>query len=117
KVRRAFKPLYTFNTLIEGHQWLRRLIEDFGLCLRLCNLARVTPCADGVHAADCDGTCPDALGYKRYNRRVDEAIDWMQKHLPTFAYIDKGISEDEQSCILVKKGNFCGMGYITDEQP
>jgi DNA polymerase III subunit epsilon len=117
KTRRAFKPLYTFNTLIEGHNWLRKLIDEFGLCMRLCNLAKVVPCADGVHAEDCNGECPDALGYQLYNRRVEEAVDWMQKHLPTFAFVDKGISSDEQSCILVKKGNFCGMGYITDEQP
>jgi DNA polymerase-3 subunit epsilon len=38
----------------------------------------------------------------------------LQKQLPTFAYIDKGLSDDQQSCILVKKGNFYGMGYLND---
>jgi DNA polymerase-3 subunit epsilon len=31
---------------------------------------------------------------------------------PSFAIIDKGINGDDQSCILVTKGNLYGMGYI-----
>jgi DNA polymerase-3 subunit epsilon len=45
-----------------------------------------------------------------------EAITWMEKHLPSFVYLDKGIKADEQSAILIKKGNFYGMGYVNDEK-
>jgi DNA polymerase-3 subunit epsilon len=30
KAKQHFKPLYTFNTLTEGHRWLRSLIEESG---------------------------------------------------------------------------------------
>ena len=64
-----------------------------------------------------DPECPDAIGPVLYNEKVTAALTWMQQHLPTFALLDKGINEDEQSCILMKDGNFYGMGYIRDKKP
>lgn len=102
KNKHYFKAVYTFNTLIEGQNQLREMISSFGLCSRLCNIARI---ADPEY---------DLPGVVEYNERVDEAINWLQSQLPTFALVDKGINENEQSCILMKKGNFYGMGYLTD---
>jgi len=114
KNKHIYKPVYTFNTLIEGHTRLRELIAEFSLCARLCNLAKAADCANGVFADTCTGECGALLKPKVYNQKVDDAVDWLQKQLPTFAYIDKGLSDDQQSCILVKKGNFYGMGYLND---
>jgi DNA polymerase-3 subunit epsilon len=105
KIRRSYKPIYTFNTITEGHMRLRELIEEFGLCPRLCNIASSEECGCKEHAT--------AAGY---NEKVNEAINWMRKHLPTFALIDKGIDDNEHSCILVMEGNLYGMGYIHDKQ-
>ncbi len=114
KNKHIYKPVYTFNTLIEGHSRLRELIIEFGLCARLCNLAKSADCANGVMGDTCMGECSALLKTKVYNKKVDEAVNWLQRQLPTFAYVDKGLNEDEQSCILVKKGNFYGMGYLND---
>jgi DNA polymerase III subunit epsilon len=101
KNRRSFKPLYTFNTIIEGHNRLRELINEFGLCPRFCNLG--TACDCGAHAAP-----------EEYNQKTAQAIAWMRKRLPTFALVDKGLDDNEQSCILILNGNLYGMGYVTD---
>ncbi len=114
KNKHHYNPVYTFNTLIEGHARIRELISEFGLCARLCNMVKEVDCTESIYAESCDGACKDAERVQEYNDKVDEAINWLQKHLPTFAFIDKGIHEDEQSCILVRKGNFYGMGYIND---
>ena len=103
KNRQAAKPLYTFNTVVEGQMRLRELISEFNLCNRLCNISPDCECS--MHA-DAD----------EYNARVEEAMEWMRKLLPTFAYIDKGIEENEHSCILIMEGNFVGMGYLTDKK-
>jgi DNA polymerase III subunit epsilon len=103
KNKRSFKPIYTFNTITEGHMRLRSLIAEFGLCTRLCNIGSV-----------CD--CPSHAAPQDYNEKAEEAINWMRKHLPTFALIDKGIDDNEHSCILVMEGNLYGMGYITDKK-
>lgn len=102
KNKHYFKAVHTFNTLIEGQNQLRTMVSSFELCSRLCNIARV---------ADPEYNLPDVAAY---NQRVDEAISWLQAQLPTFALVDKGINDNEQSCILMKKGNFYGMGYLTD---
>jgi DNA polymerase-3 subunit epsilon len=114
KNKQHFKPVYTFNTIAEGHSWLRQLISEFGLCPRLCNLLSEVQCSNCV--ANGEMPCTVVHEPTDYNIKVAEAINWMQKHLPTFALIDKGIDDNEQSCILMKEGNFYGMGYIRDKQ-
>ncbi len=103
KNRQAAKPVYTFNTIMEGQHQLRQLIAEFGLCNRLCNLS--TDCLCETHDA------PEV-----YNEKAEHALNWMRKNLPTFALVDKGIEDNEHSCILVMEGNFFGMGYLTDKK-
>lgn len=50
------KPIHTFNSEFEGHTWLRRLITEFELCARLCNLAKGADCAAGIYAEGCTST-------------------------------------------------------------
>jgi DNA polymerase-3 subunit epsilon len=68
------------------------------------------PCA-GVSGAcqACDGLeLPDD-----YNKKVTAAIGELHQALPTFAIRDAGRTDDEHSCLLVEKGKFYGMGYIS----
>ena len=103
KNRHATKPLYTFNSMLEGQNRLREIIREFGLCNRLCNLSAGCMCGEHVSPIE-------------YNRRADDAIVWMRRQLPTFALIDKGIDDNDHSCILINEGNFYGMGYLTDKK-
>ncbi|MGN6567384.1 MAG: exonuclease domain-containing protein [Flavipsychrobacter sp.] len=115
KNKHFYKPVYTFNTILEGHHRLRHLISEFGLCSRLCNMAKGAECINDLHGGSCGGKCPANLDdVATYNAKVDQALDWMREHLPTFAFVDKGITDNDQSCILIKGGNFYGMGYIND---
>ena len=47
-----------------------------------------------------------------YNKRVMECIHHLNNELPSFALIDSGLKLEEQSCILMEKGRFYGMGYL-----
>lgn len=105
KTRRSIKPLYTFNTINEGHFRLRQMIEDFGLCSRLCNISK---------APECDCSIPHSPD--DYNVLAEKAVSYLRENLPTFAIVDRGLDENEYSCILMKNGNICGMGYITDKE-
>ncbi len=106
KIRRSVKPVYTFNTVTEGMYMLRHLTEEFNLCTRLCNLST---------APDCGCDEPDHHP-EEYNTRAEDALRHLRENLPTFALIDKGIDDNEYSCILMKNGNLFGMGYITDKE-
>lgn len=103
KIRRSLTPVYTFNSIAEGHNRLKELISEFELCPRMCNIAM-----------QCE--CEHHLPQEEYNEKADDALDKLRKRLPTFALIDKGIDDNEHSCILIREGNLYGMGYITNKE-
>lgn len=112
KKNKNIKPLYTFNLLIEGHTLLRKLSFEFNLCPKLCFLQSDTIVCEGQKDNRCNGTCDHKESAEDYNIRVRQCIDHLQKELPTFALVDYGMHHQEQSCILMEKGRFYGMGYL-----
>jgi len=64
-----------------------------------------------VHKGDC--ACTGTMLPDEYNEKVNAAIRSLNDALPTFAIRDEGRSSDEHSCILIEKGRFYGMGYIS----
>lgn len=115
KNKNFYKPLHTFNTLAEGRKWLEGLATEFRLCARLCNLASVPDCAESVHEPCASGDCSAKDGAADYNLKVADALQWFGKILPTIAIVDAGRTENERSCILVVKGEFAAMGYVSDD--
>lgn len=112
KKKPQLKALYTFNLLGEGHQLLKKLIAEFQLCPKLCFLqTNDDPCI-GITEASCLGACEKKESPGQYNERLQYAIDYLEHKLPTFAVVDEGKHEAEQSCILIEKGKFYGMGYL-----
>jgi DNA polymerase-3 subunit epsilon len=91
KKNNNLKPLYTFNTLMEGHRLLNELNERYTL--------------RDPHNEPCDS----------YNHRVNEAMEYLEKLLPTFAVVDDRYDAQGRSCILIEKGRFYGMGYMPDD--
>ena len=103
KKKKQLQPLYTFNLLLEGMNVLKRLVEDFELCPRLCFIDK-TP----------GTTLADEMTFEQYNQRVDTAINHLKATLPTFAVVEKlSVPENNHShgIILMEKGCFYGMGY------
>ena len=106
KNKAGYQPIYTFNTIGEGNRRLGELVEEFGLCPLLCNIHNglLTEC-----------NCKTHLPPAAYNLKAEEAINTLRKRLPTFALVDKGLDDNEHSCILIMDGNFYGMGYLDNE--
>lgn len=112
KKNRTLPPLYTFNLLTEGHNLLRRLCDQFQLCPLLCYLQSSSVACTGIIQNKCLGACEHKESAEQYNLRVQQCIDYLNRELPTFALVDNGINHPEQSCILMEKGRFYGMGYL-----
>jgi DNA polymerase-3 subunit epsilon len=112
KKNKNIKPLYTFNLLGEGHTLLRNLSHQFQLCPKLCFLQHSTIECEGIKDGRCSGSCEHRESRENYNVRVIECIEQLNKDLPTFALVDYGLSHEQQSCILMEKGRFYGMGYL-----
>ena len=112
KKKRNVQPLYTFNWLGEGHRLVNELINRYQLCTKLCFIQTDYDECVGLERGTCKGACEQREEPKDYNKRVKEAVDWLEQWLPTFAILDEGNEQAEQSCILMEKGKFYGMGYI-----
>lgn len=112
KKNKNIKPIYTFNLLVEGHTLLRKLSHQFRLCPKLCFLQHDAIECEGHGDGRCSGVCEQKENAEQYNIRVNECITQLQKELPTFALVDNGLHREEQSCILMEKGRFYGMGYL-----
>jgi len=111
KKRKYSSSLYSFGLLTEGYAFLRGLIDDFNLCPKLCFIQKDhQPCT-----GNCNGACTGDESPETYNARLNEAIDYLNGVLPTFAIVDEGRTMDEKSYILMEKGQFYGMGYLTND--
>ncbi|MDF2188783.1 exonuclease domain-containing protein [Paraflavitalea sp. CAU 1676] len=115
KIKKSLTPIYTFNLLLEGHRLMRRLIENFNLCPKLCNMQKDTAACSGVEEGACQGACDHREAAGTYNDRVNQALEYLDANLPTFALVDEGQQSIEQSCILIEKGRFYGMGYLPQD--
>ncbi|ETZ21572.1 exonuclease domain-containing protein [Pedobacter sp. V48] len=113
KFKKNTPALYSFNTILEGHNLLKVLIKEHLLCEKLCFIQRNRQACTAHEEGRCTGACVGKESAAAYNVRVKYAIEDLKKMLPTFAVIDKGRTEDEQSCLLVEEGKFYGMGYIS----
>lgn len=114
KNKKNLRSAYTFHYLVDGHAVMRKLIREFHLCPKLCFMQTNNESCTGIAEENCFGACEQKEKPVRYNKRVLEAIESLVIQ-PSYAIIEKGLNEDEQSCILVWNGRFYGMGYISSD--
>ena len=58
----------------------------------------------------------DNLSIEIYNKKVENAILVLQKTLGTFAILEASNIGKKQSCILIEKGKFYGMGTLPNNK-
>lgn len=103
KKKKNLIPIYTFTLILEGLSVLKKLIERFELCPKLCFIDK----SPGI-------TMAEQLSSDEYNTRVLQAIEHLKNTLPTFVVLQKLEStehEFQNGIILMEKGSFYGMGY------
>ncbi len=108
KKKKHLQPIYTFNAILDGHVLLRQMISRFELCPRLCFIDTSS-----------GPTLPEEkkLPASDYNQRVMDAIEQLHLSLPSFALVEDALNvqpEEKQTIILMEKGRFYGMGYVSD---
>ncbi|WP_276088186.1 exonuclease domain-containing protein [Pedobacter sp. JY14-1] len=112
KYKRFVPALYSFNTLLDGHNLLRMLASAHVLCEKLCSIQRGRLACTAHAEGGCAGACIGKESAAAYNVRVKYAMADLKAMLPSFALIDEGRHGEERSCLLVEEGRFYGMGYI-----
>ncbi|HEU4470327.1 MAG TPA: exonuclease domain-containing protein [Flavisolibacter sp.] len=111
KKRRHSNPIYTFHYKVDGHGVIRRLMKEHELCPKLCFIQTDDDACTGIAEAHCHGACEKKETTTQYNQRVLKAIASLTQK-PSYIVLDKGLSDDQLSCIMVLQGSFFGMGYL-----
>lgn len=114
KFKKHADVLYSFDTITEGHNLLKALIKEHVLCEKMCFIQTRRLACTGHTDGTCSGACLQKESAASYNVRVKYAIKSLKSSLPSFAIVDTGRNEEEKSCLLVEKGVFYGMGYVSN---
>ena len=115
KKKKNLKALLTFNLITDAYNQLKKIVNDFELCPKLCFLQSAKIECQSFLEKKCLGACEQKESAEDYNARVNKCISHLENGLPSFALVDDGLTEQEQSCILVEKGKFYGMGYLPSD--
>jgi DNA polymerase-3 subunit epsilon len=111
KKRKHANPIYTFHYKVDGHGVIRKLMQEFELCPKLCFMQTDNDHCQGMVDQHCNGACEKKEAPQAYNARVLQAIASLTAR-PSYIVLDQGLNEEEISCIMVIKGSFFGMGYL-----
>lgn len=112
KIAKNKEAIATFHSLQEAKEQLRKIIDEFQLCLKLSGLYN-SEGACFYHQIDrCNGACVGEENINDYNLRVNEAFKKYQFDDQNFIIIDIGRNENENSIILVNNGQYLGYGYV-----
>ncbi|MBC6109411.1 exonuclease domain-containing protein [Pedobacter fastidiosus] len=115
KHKKNNKSLQSFNSLLEGYNFLNQLVDKYQLCAKLCYLQKTATKCTAHENGQCFGACSGIETVAIYNKRLNNALLEIQNMQPSFALVDEGRKEEEFSCLVVEQGKFYGMGYFTDK--
>jgi DNA polymerase-3 subunit epsilon len=115
KHKKNNNALQSFNSLLEGYNFLNQLVDKYQLCAKLCYLQKTATKCYAHENGQCFGACSGIETVSVYNKKLNTALADIQKQQPSFALVDEGRKEEEFSCLVVENGKFYGMGYFTDK--
>lgn len=115
KKKQNLTAYYSFNSLSEGWQILRKLVTQFELCPKLCFIQKGNEACTGLTDKTCHGACTQSETADDYNKRLRAALRSLQEMLPSFIIKDRGRNSSEESFVLIENGRFYGMGWLDKE--
>ena len=114
-VAKGSRPLVRFSSKGEAWNFLWEKVHDFDLCPKLSGLQISKGLCFDYQSGTCRGACMGIESTKKYNKRVEKAIQAFNDEGETVAIIGKGRHKEEQSLVLVEKGTYVGFGFFDRE--
>lgn len=111
-VTRGSHPLIRFSTKGDAWNFLWQKVREYELCPKLSGLQVSKGLCFEYQTGGCKGACMGMETVKKYNRRVENAINSFHDKENNVAIIGKGRHQDEQSLVLVEEGNYSGFGFF-----
>ncbi|MDO5654592.1 MAG: exonuclease domain-containing protein [Flavobacteriaceae bacterium] len=105
-------PHRIFYGMLEARLFVEKLVEEYRLCPRYCQLLEnVTNCDSSIYNS-CDGICSHSESVENYNEKVRAALAFVEAELPDGVIKLKGRQPDEDAFVRIKNGKYCGYGFI-----
>lgn len=104
-------PLTQFNSKREGNTYLERIVEEYELCKKLCDLYKTNSACFQYTIKQCHGACVREEEPTTYNERCQTIIDELSLSGASFYIVDKGRDKNEKSIVLIENGSLRGYGY------
>ena len=111
-VKRGSHPLIRFSSKGDAWNFLWQKVREYNLCPKLSGLQVSKGLCFEYQTGECNGACMGVEGVKKYNNRIQSAIDSFHERGNSVAIIGKGRNLDEQSLVLVEEGNYFGFGFF-----
>ena len=108
----ANSPIISFTTYASARERLVGWIDDYHLCLRYCGLTSGEAICFNHQLKKCFGVCNGQENVQDYNKRAIEIVEANTYQRQNFILMDRGRNNEEESLILIDKGNYKGFGYL-----
>ena len=115
RLKTASYPLATFYSISECRSYLENVCRDFELCPKYCHLQEGVKSCSHYSIANCGGICRGKEKPKKYNLKVEKAIDSIRAKKEDFLIREKGRTFEEEALIVVKDGIYLGYGFVERE--
>jgi len=116
KNHRSIQPVKTFQSFEEAREFMFKLIEDFELCPKYCGMHTSNGACFDYQVKKCRGICAGKESVKKYNARIERAMDSVATVSEDKIIIDQGRTWDEKSVVVIEKGIYKGFGYFNSEE-
>jgi DNA polymerase-3 subunit epsilon len=114
-VTRGSRPLIRFTSKGDAWNFLWEKVRAYKLCPKLSGLQVAKGLCFDYQTGECHGACMCVEESVKYNKRANKAVDSFSAEGSSVAIIGKGRSAEEQSLVLVEKGNYFGFGFFDNQ--
>ncbi len=114
RVIASLNPLYTYSSVNEGRNHVEMLMEEYGLCQKLCGLYDTQGPCFHYQIHQCKGACIGEEIKESYNLRVQQALDNYHFEHQNFLLITAGRHPHEKAIVKVENGRYRGFGYADE---
>lgn len=114
-VTKGSRPLIRFTSKGDAWNFLWGKVREFDLCPKLSGLQVAKGLCFDYQTGTCHGACMNLETIRKYNRRVQKAIDAFTSMGSSLAIIGRGRTVEENSLVLVERGNFLGYGFYDSQ--
>jgi len=115
-VSKGTKPLITFSSKGDAWNFMWEKVKEYSLCPKLSGLQVAKGLCFSHQTGSCKGACQGVEKPKKYNKRVQKAIDSFFEVGQTVAIVGKGRKPEEKSVVLVENGNYLGFGFFDETE-